>query len=173
MLEPLVVTAAGHPQRTMLLAHLLHRELERRESGGTSLRGADGELLGALQPTAEAGEPTAEAGAGGLPEGLALAEALVDVALTQTAEAHHANWDQLSSGKKAILAALADGIRPTGSRATERSGLTRAALQSALRELAREGQHVSRILSGPAPAGHWRFVDPLFSRWVSRRGQRG
>ena len=32
-LEPLVVATAGHPQRTMLLAHLLHQELELRESG--------------------------------------------------------------------------------------------------------------------------------------------
>lgn len=165
-LEPLVVAAAGHPQRTMLLAHLLHRELELRESGGTSLGASE---ASPFDPShADEGRPAVD----GLPDGLALADALVDVALTQTSEAHHANWDQLSSGKKAILAALADGIRPTGSRATERAGLTRAALQSALRDLAREGQHVSRIVSGPAPAGHWRFVDPLFARWVSRRGQR-
>lgn len=166
-LEPLVVAAAGHPQRTMLLAHLLHRELELRESGGTSLGRSDAGLV----DSAEAEE--SRSAVDRRPDGLALADALVDVALTQTSEAHHANWDQLSSGKKAILAALADGIRPTGSRATERSGLTRAALQSALRDLAREGQHVSRIVTGPAPAGHWRFVDPLFASWVSRRGQRG
>ncbi len=166
-LEPLVVATAGHPQRTMLLAHLLHRELELRESGGTSLGRSESSHL----DSEPAGDRTP--GADDRPDGLALADALVDLALTQTSEAHHANWDQLSSGKKAILAALADGIRPTGSRATERSGLTRGALQSALRDIAREGQHVSRIVSGPAPAGHWRFVDPLFASWVSRRGQRG
>ncbi len=166
-LEPLVVAAAGHPQRTMLLAHLLHRELELRESGGTSLGRSEVGHVDLEQ--AEEDRSAVDR----LPEGLALADALVDVALTQTSEAHHANWDQLSSGKKAILAALADGIRPTGSQAAERSGLTRAALQSALRDLAREGQHVSRIVTGPAPAGHWRFVDPLFASWVSRRGRRG
>ena len=145
-LQPLVVAAAGHPQRTMLLAHLLHRELGMRQTGGTTID--DTEV-----------------------EGLALAEALIGLALTQTAEAHQANWDGLSSGRKAVLAALADGIRPTGSRATERSGLARATLQSALRELAREGQHVSRILTGPTPpTGDWRFVDPLFARWVAARG---
>jgi len=70
-----------------------------------------------------------------------------------------------------VLAALADGVRPTGARVTERSGLTRAALQSALRDLAREGQHVSRVVTGPPSSGNWRFVDPLFARWVLQRGQ--
>jgi uncharacterized protein len=151
-LAPLVVSGAGHPQRTMLLAHLLHRELEMRASGGSTL-------------------PT-----GGDVEGIALADAIFAIALGQTAEAHQGSWDSLSAGKKAVLAALADGIRPTGSRATERSGLKRATLQSALRELGREGQHVSRIVDATTPdAGDWRFVDPLFASWVSRRGsvQRG
>ncbi|MGH3472784.1 MAG: AAA family ATPase [Nocardioidaceae bacterium] len=151
-LAPLVAVADGHPQRTMLFAHLLHRELGMREIGSTMLPDAPHS------------------------EGLALADAIVGAALAQTREGHQANWDSLSAGKKAVLAALADGIRPTGSRATERSGLTRATLQSALRELGRDGQHVARIHTGPAPAGLWRFVDPLFARWVSLRGhlpQRG
>ncbi len=174
-LEPLVVAAAGHPQRTMLLAHLLHRELELRESGGTSLRAPEAGRLDAERDDAPSVVPATRPDdlADDRVEGLALADALIGLALSQTSEAHHANWDQLSAGKKAVLAALADGIRPTGARATERSGLSRAALQSALRDLAREGQHVSRIVTGPAPAGHWRFVDPLFASWVSRRGRRG
>jgi uncharacterized protein len=145
-LAPLVASAAGHPQRTMLLAHLLHRELARRAAPGI------GE------------EP--------MTEGLALADEVFALALRQTTEAHHAVWDSLSAGKKAVLAALADGIRPTGSRATERSGLSRAALQSALRELGREGQHVARRVTETPGAGSadWRFVDPLFARWVSLRG---
>lgn len=147
-LEPLVVSAAGHPQRTMLLAHLLHRELTLREQGDTTLG------------------PDSPADV----DGVALADALVDIAITQTSEAHRAVWDGLSTGKKAVLAALADGIRPTGSRATERSGLSRATLQSALRELGREGQHVSRPSLGTSAAGDWTFVDPLFARWVSVRG---
>ncbi len=149
-LAPLVSVAAGHPQRTMLLAHLLHRELEVRASGGTTLRSPEDAAL----------------------DGLALADAIFDRALDQTREAHQGNWDALSAGKKAVLAALADGVRPTGSRATERAGLSRAALQSALRELGREGQHVSRVTSGPETSPNWRFVDPLFARWVSLRGQR-
>jgi hypothetical protein len=151
-LAPLVVSGAGHPQRTMLLAHLLHRELATRASGGSTL--------------------PEDAGL----EGIALADAIFEMALSQTTEAHQGIWDSLSAGKKAVLAALADGIRPTGSRATERSGLKRATLQSALRELGREGQHVSRIVDGrSAEAGDWRFVDPLFASWVSMRGrvQRG
>lgn len=69
-----------------------------------------------------------------------------------------------------MLAALADGIRPTGSRATERAGLSRATLQSALRELGRDGQHVSRAAAANIGGGDWRFIDPLFARWVSLRG---
>jgi hypothetical protein len=144
-LAPLVTAAAGHPQRTMLFAHLLHRELGLRAMGSTSLQGDE------------------------RPDGLALAEAVVGLGLAQTTEAHQAVWDGLSAGRKAVLAALADGIRPTGSRATERSSLSRATLQSALRELGRDGQHVSRIQTGGAP-GDWRFIDPLFARWVSVRG---
>ncbi|MBA3309407.1 MAG: hypothetical protein H0U28_05005 [Nocardioidaceae bacterium] len=145
-LAPLVAAAAGHPQRTMLLAHLLHRELGVRRSGGTTLPG--------------------DAHA----EGLALAEAIFGLALGQTTEAHQGIWDGLSAGKKAVLAALADGLRPTGSRATERSGLTRAALQSALRELGREGQHVSRIVTDAGASGDWHYIDPLFAKWVTLRG---
>ncbi len=148
-LAPLVVAASGHPQRTMLLAHLLHRELGMRESGGTTLPDS----------------PDVE--------GAALADAIVDVAVRQTSEGHHAVWDSLSSGKKAVLAAMADEIRPTGSRATERSGLSRATLQSALRELGLDGQHIARNHDGPTAAGYWRFVDPLFATWVARRGRMG
>ena len=140
-LEPLVEVAAGHPQRTMLLAHLLHRELTAREAGWSTL-GASADV-----------------------DGLALADAVVSAALAQTNEAHQAVWDALSAGKKAVLAALAAGGSPTGSRTAAASGLSRATLQSALRELSRAGQHVTR--DGPT----WRFIDPLLRLWVSRRGQ--
>jgi hypothetical protein len=50
--------------------------------------------------------------------------------------------------------------------------LSRAALQSALRELGREGQHLVRVKTGSDVGPNWRFVDPLFARWVSQRGQR-
>lgn len=148
-LAPLVVAASGHPQRTMLFAHLLHRELGMRDVGSTTLPDA----------------PDVE--------GVALAEAIVDLAIRQTSEGHHAVWDSLSPGRKAVLAAMADEIRPTGSRATERSGLSRATLQSALRELGQDGQHIARNHDGPTAAGHWRFVDPLFATWVARRGRLG
>lgn len=140
-LGPLVTTAGGHPQRTMLLAHLLHRELAARDLNITTL--GDGPSL----------------------EGLALAEAVIALALEQTVEAHQAVWDGFAAGKKAVLAALADGASPTGSRAAARHGLSRATLQAALRELAKQGQHVTR------DGSQWRFVDPLFALWVQRRGQ--
>ena len=141
-LGPLVSTAAGHPQRTMLLAHLLHRELSARAVGTTSLP--------------EGGEVT----------GIALADAVVRRALATTHEGHQAVWDQMSSGKKAVLAALADGDSPTGTTTARRLETSRATLQSALRDLGREGQHVTREGSGP-----WRFVDPLLELWVRARGR--
>jgi hypothetical protein len=141
-LAPLVATAAGHPQRTMLLAHLLHRELAARALGTTTIPDSDAE------------------------DGIALAEAIVGRALATTHEAHQAVWDGLSAGKKAVLAALADGESPTGTITARRFETSRATLQSALRELGREGQHVTRDEGGP-----WRYVDPLLALWVRRRGR--
>ena len=141
-LGPLVTTGAGHPQRTMLLAHLLHRELSARDAGTTGLPAA---LVGV--------------------EGLALAEAVIAQAMEQTVEAHQAVWDGLSAGKKAVLAALASGSAPTGSRTASVHQLSRAALQTALRDLGHQGQHLAR------QDGGWRFVDPLFARWVRDRGR--
>ncbi len=146
-LGPLIMAADGHPQRTMLLAHLLHRELTMRESGLSTLSDAECDATGVV-----------------------LAEAVLELAMAQTSEAHHGIWDSLSAGKKAVLAAMADDVRPTGSRATERSRLSRAALQSAVRDLAREGQHISRITAASRGSPYWRFVDPLFARWVRSRG---
>ncbi|CAN5422376.1 hypothetical protein BH18ACT8_BH18ACT8_16920 [soil metagenome] len=140
-LEPLVLMAGGHPQRTMLLAHLLHRELTAREGGSSTLSGARDV------------------------DGIALADAIVAAALTQTDEAHQAVWDGLSGGKKAVLAAIAAGAAPTGTRAAATYSLSRATLQSALRELGRAGQHLAR------EGSTWRFVDPLLRLWVNRRGQ--
>lgn len=142
-LAPLVATASGHPQRTMLLAHLLHRELSARAAGTTTLP------------------------EGGDVGGIALADAVVRRALATTNEAHQAVWDQLSSGKKAVLAALADGDSPTGTTTARRLETSRATLQSALRDLAREGQHVNR----EGDTGPWRFVDPLLALWVRARGR--
>lgn len=142
-LSPLVGTADGHPQRTMLLAHLLHRELSARAAGTTTLP------------------------EGGAIEGIALADAVVRRALVMTTEAHQAVWDGLSSGKKAVLAALADGDSPTGTTTARRLEMSRATLQSALRDLGREGQHVTR----DGDSGPWRFVDPLLALWVRQRGR--
>lgn len=139
-LDPLVEQADGHPQRTMLLVHLLHRELTARDAGWSTL---------------PPGAPD---------HGVALADAIMAAALAQTGEAHSAVWDGLSAGKKAVLAALAAGEAPTGTRVATASGLSRATLQSALRELGRAGQHVWRA------GASWRFVDPLLRLWVGRRG---
>ena len=142
-LSPLLSTAAGHPQRTMLLAHLLHRELSARALGTTTL--PEGPSL----------------------DGIALADSVVRRAVSMTNEAHQGVWDHLSSGKKAVLAALADGDSPTGTTTARRLGSSRATLQSALRELGKEGQHVTRDGS----TGPWRYVDPLLALWVRGRGR--
>ncbi|HET7689492.1 MAG TPA: hypothetical protein VFK41_03875 [Nocardioidaceae bacterium] len=141
-LTPLVTAAAGHPQRTMLLAHLLHRELSARALGTSTL--AEGSDV----------------------EGPALADAVVRRSLAITSEAHQAVWDGLPSGKKAVLVALAEGDSPTGSVAARRFDMSRATLQSALRELGKEAQHVTR----DGQDGPWRYVDPLFALWVANRG---
>lgn len=145
-LAPLVGVAAGHPQRTMLLAHLLHRELSAREAGATTL--PEGDAV----------------------EEIALADAVVRRALAMTHEAHQGVWDGLSGGKKAVLAAIADGDSPTGTTTARRLETSRATLQSALRDLAREGQHVTRD-EGPGGHGPWRYVDPLLALWVRARGR--
>jgi len=142
-LSPLLSTAAGHPQRTMLLAHLLHRELSARALGTTTL--PEGPSL----------------------DGIALADSVVRRAVSMTNEAHQGVWDHLSSGKKAVLAALADGDSPTGTTTARRLGSSRATLQSALRELGKEGQHVTR----DGGTGPWRYVDPLLALWVRGRGR--
>lgn len=146
-LSPLMATAAGHPQRTMLLAHLLHREVAARQLGSTTLPEGDDV------------------------EGIALADSVVRRALSMTNEAHQAVWDGLSSGKKAVLAALADGDSPTGTTTARRLGSSRATLQSALRELAKEGQHVTRDDDAAGQRGPWRYVDPLLALWVRGRGR--
>jgi hypothetical protein len=130
----------------MLLAHLLHRELSARALGGTTLD--EGAAI----------------------DGVALADAVVRRALALTGEAHQAIWDSLPSGKKAVLAALAEGESPTGSIAARRHDLSRATLQSALKDLGREGQHVTRGSTPAGDLGPWRYVDPLFAQWVANRG---
>ncbi|HET7388969.1 MAG TPA: hypothetical protein VFJ19_20160 [Nocardioidaceae bacterium] len=154
-LVPLVTTAAGHPQRTMLLAHLLHRELSARRLGASTLSEGDDD------------------GAGQELTGIALADAVVRRALATTQEAHQAVWDGLSSGKKAVLAALADGDSPTGTTTARRFETSRATLQSALRDLGREGQHVTREREDGSggSGGAWWFVDPLLALWVRGRGR--
>jgi len=142
-LGALVTAAAGHPQRTMLLAHLLHRELGARAVSTSTL--AEGPDV----------------------EGVALADAVIRRALATTTEAHQAVWDGLSGGKKAVLAALADGDSPTGAVAARRFDISRATLQSALRDLGKEGQHLTRA----GESGPWRYVDPLFAAWVANRGR--
>ena len=120
---------AGHPQRTMLVAHHL---FELTEAGD---QGADR-------------------------AGIAL-----ERALAETADVHRTVWDSLSRAERAVLAALADGLAPTGTRAASLHSTARGTMQKALERLVAAEQHVTQHDGRPV------LVDPLLGIWLARRGQ--
>ena len=120
---------AGHPQRTMLVAHHLF------------------ELT-------DAGDPAPDRAA-----------AALERALAETADVHRTVWDTLSRPERAVLAALADGLAPTGTRAATQHAISRATMQTALERLADAEQHVTVRDGRPV------IVDPLLGVWLARRGQ--
>ncbi len=123
-----VDVCAGHPQRTMLVAHHLF-ELTSGE-GGADLAGA-----------------------------------ALERALAETADVHRTVWDSLSRAERAVLAALADGLAPTGTRAATVHATARGTMQKALERLAGAEQHVTLRDGRPV------LVDPLFGIWLARRGE--
>lgn len=88
------------------------------------------------------------------------AAAALDLALTETADAHQASWEALDRPERAIVAALADGRAATGQRTAREHATSRSSLQRALGRLLSEQQHV---VPGPA------LLDPLFAEWLRRR----
>jgi hypothetical protein len=86
-------------------------------------------------------------------------------ALAETADVHRTVWDSLSRADRAVLAALADGLAPTGTRAAKLHSTARATMQKALERLVAAEQHVVARESGPE------IVDPLFAVWLARRGR--
>lgn len=128
-LAALVTFAAGHPQRTMLLAYLLADRLA----------------------TPPAPEPTAQ-----------LAEEILADAISRTAPAHQAMWQQLSRNERITLAAVADGRGGTSRGVAAEHDVSRGALQAAARRMTDQGHLVT--IDGAA-----RLTDPLLAEWLRRR----
>ena len=94
-----------------------------------------------------------------------LADAALERALAETADVHRTVWDSLSRAERAVLAALADGLAPTGTRAASVHATARGTMQKALERLAGAEQHVTLRDGRPV------LVDPLFGIWLARRGE--
>ena len=91
----------------------------------------------------------------------------LELALAETADVHRTVWDSLSRADRAVLATLADGLAPTGTRAAKLHSTPRATMQKALDRLVAAEQHVIARQERPA------IVDPLFAIWLARRGRTG
>ena len=96
-----------------------------------------------------------------------LAALALELALAETADVHRTVWDSLSRADRAVLATLADGLAPTGTRAAKLHSTPRATMQKALDRLVAAEQHVIARQERPA------IVDPLFAIWLARRGRTG
>ena len=96
-----------------------------------------------------------------------LAALALEHALAETADVHRTVWDSLSRADRAVLATLADGLAPTGTRAAKLHSTPRATMQKALDRLVAAEQHVIAREARPS------IVDPLFAIWLARRGRPG
>jgi len=96
-----------------------------------------------------------------------LAALALELALAETADVHRTVWDSLSRADRAVLATLADGLAPTGTRAAKLHSTPRATMQKALDRLVAAEQHVVAREERPT------IVDPLFAIWLARRGRTG
>jgi hypothetical protein len=90
--------------------------------------------------------------------------AAVDLALSETSDAHQAVWDGLGRAERIVLVALADGQAPTGSRLATEHRMPRSTLQDALERLLSDERHVHRD-SENRPY----VLDPLLAEWLRRR----
>lgn len=92
------------------------------------------------------------------------ASAAVDLALTETADAHQAVWDGLDRNERVVLLAFADGQAPAGSIVSEQHRIPRSSLRDALLRLVTDQQ-----LVGEDGNGHPYLLDPLLAEWLRRR----
>ena len=92
------------------------------------------------------------------------ADAALDAALAETADAHQTAWDAVGRTERIVLLGLADAVPPTSTRLADEHGTARSTLQATLARLEKAGQHVVRDDSAPP-----RLLDPLLGEWLRRR----
>lgn len=87
----------------------------------------------------------------------------IDRSVAEIESASAAIWDSLTRAEKSVVAALADGMPPTGTVTARQHAISRPALQRALKSLVTQ-QHlvVKRDLG-------YEHLDPLFAEWLRRR----
>ncbi len=82
-----------------------------------------------------------------------------------TDDEFQARWEALGDSERRALSAVAAGLPPTGKLATRTQGAGASSMQHGLKTL-EEGGEIRRELDRRA---RWIVVDPLLSRWVSRK----
>lgn len=93
-----------------------------------------------------------------------LAAAALELALSETRDAHQALWDGFGRSERLILIALADRSAPTGSRIAAEHRVARSTLKEALDRLLADQRLVDRGEDGKP-----RLLDPLLAAWLRRR----
>ena len=88
----------------------------------------------------------------------------LDLAMSETSDAHQAVWDSVSRVERVVLVALADGQAPTGTRLASEHRVARSTLQDALDRLVTDERHVGRD-----GGGRPHLLDPLLGEWLRRR----
>jgi hypothetical protein len=93
-----------------------------------------------------------------------LGAAVIDLALTETADALQALWDSFDRNERVVLMALSDGQAPTGTIVADEHRIPRSTLRQALERLLSDQRHVQRNAEGRPY-----LLDPLLAEWLRRR----
>lgn len=87
----------------------------------------------------------------------------VNRAIRDVDAAFAAIWEPLSRAEKSVVVAIADGLRPTGTRAAAEHATPRSTLQAAFESLVADQRHVIK------EGRQVELLDPLFAEWLRRR----
>lgn len=93
-----------------------------------------------------------------------LGAAVIDLALTETADALQALWDSFDRNERVVLMALSDGQAPTGTVVADEHRIPRSTLRQAVERLLADERHVRRDADGRPY-----LLDPLLAEWLRRR----
>lgn len=93
-----------------------------------------------------------------------LGAAVVDLALTEAADALQALWDSFDRNERVVLLALSDGQAPTGTIVANEHRIPRSTLRQALERLLADERHIRRDADGRPY-----LLDPLLAEWLRRR----